>query len=221
VALPGVNGWVNVRRPYPPLRGWITQQIVKLSAAARVGADVALLVDSDMEFVRTFGPEQFLRDGVVRFYRKADAITEQNLPRHVRWHQVSRRLLGLPPAEPPFADYICWPAPWDPAVVRALQARVEEVTGKPWATAIGAELHFSEMILYGVFVDEVLDARAKSYTVDEMLCPEYSEEVPLDRVGLDAFLSVISPADIAVMVSAKSQTPLDVRRQAIAALTSS
>ena len=216
LAIPGVNGWVNARRPYPPLRGWITQQIVKLAAAARLDADVALLVDSDIEFIRPFGPELFLRGDVVRFYRKANAVTEQNLPRHVLWHQVSRKLLGLPPAEPPFPDYICWPAPWDPNVVRALQARIEQVTGKPWATAIGAQLHFSEEILYGVFVDEVLGRSATGYVTDDMMCPEYSEEVPLDEAGLRKFLDATGPDDIAVMISAKSGTPLSLRRTAIA-----
>ena len=216
--LPGVNGWVNARRPFPPLRGWITQQIVKLAAAARLDADVALLVDSDIEFIRPVGPELFLRDGVARFYRKPGAIDER-LPRHVIWHHVARRLLGLPPAEPPFADYICWPAPWDPAVVRSLLARVEQVTGRPWATAIGAQLHFSEEILYGVFVDEVLGAPATGYATDDMLCPEYSDEVPLDEAGLRKFLDGTGPEDIAVMISAKSGTRLDLRRAAIAEAT--
>lgn len=215
VALPGVNGWVNARRPFPPLRGWITQQVVKLAATARLDADVVLLVDSDLVFVRPLRPELFRRDGVTRFYRLPGAIDER-LPRHVLWHQVARRMLGLPPAEPPFADYICWPAPWDPAIVRAMLARVEEVTGRPWATAVGAQLHFSEEILYGVFVDEVLGATG--FTTSDMLCPAYSDEVPLDAAGLDAFLGRVTPSDIAVMVSAKSGTPLDVRRAALARL---
>jgi hypothetical protein len=215
LALPGVNGWVNARRPFPPLRGWITQQVVKLAAAARLDTDVALLVDSDIELIRPFGPELFLRDGVARFYRKPGAIDDR-LPRHVIWHQVARKLLGLPPAEAPFADYICWPAPWDPAVVRALLARVEQVTGKPWATAIGAQLHFSEEILYGVFVDEVLGSPADSFATDDMLCPEYSDEAPLDEAGLRAFLDQTRPEDIAVMISAKSGTNLAQRRTAMA-----
>ena len=215
VALPGVNGWVNARRPFPPLRGWITQQIVKLAAAARLDTDVALLVDSDIEFIRPFGPELFVSGGVARFYRKPGAIDDR-LPRHVLWHQVARKLLGLPAADGPFTDYICWPAPWDPAVVRALLARVEKVTGQPWATAIGAQLHFSEEILYGVFVDEVLGAPATDYATGDMLCPEYSDEVPLDEAGLRKFLDSTTPVDIAVMISAKSGTPLSLRRAAIA-----
>jgi hypothetical protein len=213
--LPGVNGWVNARRPFPPLRGWITQQIVKLAAAARLDADVVLLVDSDIEFIRPVGPDVFHRDGVARFYRKPGAIDDR-LPRHVLWHQVARRLLGLPPASAPYADYICWPAPWDPAIVRSVLARVEEVTGRPWATAIGAQLHFSEEILYGVYVDEVLGAPATNFVTDDMLCPEYSDEIPLDEPGLRDFLARTGPDDIAVMISAKSGTPVALRRSVLA-----
>src|SRR4051794_18560701 len=32
--LPKVNAWLNARRPYPPIRGWVMQQVVKLAAAA-------------------------------------------------------------------------------------------------------------------------------------------------------------------------------------------
>jgi hypothetical protein len=212
--VPGVNGWLNLRRPFPPLRGWITQQIVKLAAAARLDADVVLLVDSDIGFIRPFGVDRFVRDGVARFYRKPDEIDDR-LPRHVLWHRAARALLGLPPGQPPLPDYICWPAPWDPKVVRLLLQRVEQVTGRPWATAVGAQLHFSEEILYGVFVDEVLGAPANSYVTDAMLCHDYSHEVPLDERGLAEFLGRVGPDDIAVMISAKSRTPLPVRRAAL------
>ncbi|MFY1636626.1 DUF6492 family protein [Solwaraspora sp. WMMB335] len=218
VAVPGVNGWVNLRRPFPPLRGWITQQIVKLAAAARSDADVVLLVDSDIEFIRPFDASLFCAADVVRFYRKPDEI-DQRLPRHVHWHEVSRQLLGLPTqATLPLPDYICWPAPWDPRLVRSLLARVQEVTGQPWPTAIGAQLHFSEEILYGVYLDEVLGSPATGNATDDMLCHDYSAEVPLDDVGIRDFLGKVGPADIAVMISAKSRTPMAVRRAAMAEL---
>ncbi len=213
--VPGVNYTVNLRRPYPPVRGWILQQVVKLAAAARVPADVVVLVDSDIVFRRPFGVETFVRDGTVRLYRKPDEI-DQRLPRHVRWHRVARALLGLPPAPMPHPDYVSSLVAWDPAVVRAMQARIAEVTGRPWAEAVAAQLHVSEWTLYGVFVDEVLGAPANGYASDDPLCHCYWDEVPLDRASLDALLAGARPTDIAVMVSAKSRTPLAVRRRAFA-----
>jgi hypothetical protein len=49
VPVPAAKLWVNVRRPYPPVRGWITQQIIKLAAAAQIETEVVLLGDSDIE----------------------------------------------------------------------------------------------------------------------------------------------------------------------------
>src|SRR5687768_12279773 len=103
--LPGLNFSVNLRRPFPPLRGWILQQIIKLAAAARSQAEVVVLVDSDVEFIRPFNADTFRRDGVVRFYQKPDEV-DGRLPRHVMGHQRSRSLLGLPSGPPPYPDYV-------------------------------------------------------------------------------------------------------------------
>jgi hypothetical protein len=40
----------------------------------------------------------------------------------------------------------------------------------------------------------------------------------LDATGLDAFLTGIAPEDVAVMISAKSRTPMDLQRAAMAKL---
>jgi hypothetical protein len=212
VAVPGVNAWVNVRRPFPPLRGWIMQQIIKLGAAARADADVVLLADSDVEFIRPFTPDTFIRDGVVRFYRKPDEI-DQRVPRHVTWHHNSRTLLGLPAAQPPFNDYVASMIACAPSLVRELLERVETVTRRPWADAIGSQLHFSEWMLYGVFVDEVLGARANAFASDDSRCHSYWDETPLDEERLADFLTGIRPDDVAVMISAKSHTPLETRQR--------
>lgn len=212
VKVPFVNGWVNVRSPWPPVRGWIAQQIVKLEAVARSTADVVLVVDSDVQMVRKFDVDDFLVNGQVPLYRLDGAVTSA-LTRHMLWDAVARRLLGVPADESPqHPDYVCWPCLWQPSLVRATLARVEEVAGRDWASAIGRELHFSEMVLYGVYVDEV--ASTSVYT-DDMHCPAISDERALDSAQLSAFLASLTPADVAVMISAKSGTDLELRRAAI------
>jgi hypothetical protein len=211
---PGMNAWVNIDAPFPPVRGWIAQQIVKLAAAASVHADLALIVDSDVEFIRPFGWETFAPTGRLPLYRLPDAVTDA-LPRHMIWHEAARRLLGLPTqTSTALPDYICWPCAWDPAIVRAMLRRVEDATGRAWATAIGRELHFSEMILYGVYVEEVLGTELTGVTA-AMPCRNHPDEIPLDRNGLDRFLDEVAETDVAVMVSAKSGTALVVRRAAL------
>ncbi len=212
-SLPGTKYRVNLRRPFPPLRGWILQQLIKLAAAARADADVVVLVDSDIEFVRPFTADTFRSDGAVRFYRKPDDVDDR-LPRHVRWHRAARALLGLPDTPPPYHDYVSSLLAWDPAVVRQLLERVEQVTGRRWSDAVGAHLHFSEWTLYGVFVDHLMGDEARAFATDDSRCHAYWDEAPLDDAGAREFVARAGPDDIAVMISAKSRTPLRTRRAA-------
>jgi Family of unknown function (DUF6492) len=215
VAVPYSKFTVNLNRPLPPVRGWILQQVVKLAAVAASEDDVVLVADSDVEFVRPVTVETFVRDSVVRFYRKPRAIDEQ-LPRHMAWHRTARALLGLPPAEPPYTDYISSPLACDPTIVRRMLARVTAASGRPWTTAIARLLHFSEWTLYGVFIDDMIGAPANSFASDDPLCLGYWDESPLNRGGAADFLRGVRPTDVAAMISAKSRTPLAVRRAAFA-----
>src|SRR5262249_54201640 len=70
VRVPFINLTINLARPFPPIRGWILQQVVKLAAIAASEDDAALVVDSDVEFIRPFTTETFIRDGNVRFFCK-------------------------------------------------------------------------------------------------------------------------------------------------------
>ena len=63
VPVPFSKFTVNLRRPFPPVRGWILQQVLKLAAVAAFHDDAVVLVDSDIEFIRPFTPETFVRQG--------------------------------------------------------------------------------------------------------------------------------------------------------------
>lgn len=215
--IPFANCWLNLRHPFPPVRGWVTQQIVKLAAAAAMETDVVLLVDSDVMLIREVTAESFAPTGKLELFELPDGV-DQTLPRHHLWHAAARRLLGLAAVQKPvLPDYICWPCAWSPDTVRAMLGRIEQVTGRPWATAIGAELHFSEMILYGVFVREVLGAVTTPPITTAMRCLNHSDESPLDEQALRQLLQNSTPEDLAIMVSAKSGTPLAVRRRVLSA----
>jgi hypothetical protein len=218
VPVPFSKFTVNLRRPFPPVRGWILQQVLKLAAAAACDDNAAVLVDSDIEFIRPFTPETFVRQGVVRFYRKPNADDER-MPRHLVWHRVAGALLGLPPAAPPpYPNYISSLLAWDPAIVRKMLSHVARIAGRPWPTVISAQLHFSEWTLYGVYVDHVIGAPADSFCSDHSLCHDHWAWVPFNLEDAAKFLSGAQAADIAAMISSKSGTPLAVRRAAFAGL---
>ena len=216
VRVPFTNITVNLGQPFPPVRGWIQQQVVKLAAVAASEDDLVLVVDSDVEFVRPF-MEMFVRDGKVRFFRNPNQI-DKRLPRHLTWHRVARALLGLPPAEPPYSDYISSPIAWEPMIVRRMLARVTATTGRPWPTAIARQLNFSECVLYGVFVDCVSGAAANSFASDDPLCLLYWKSAPLNLDSAAHFLLGLRSTDVAVCIQSKSRTPVAIREAAFAAL---
>ena len=219
VALPRANMWLNMHRPVPPVRGWVMQQVLKLQAATLIDAEILLLIDSDVLLVRPVTAETFRRDGVFRFYRK-DAAVDENLPRHLIWHNAARRLLGIPGALPPLPDYVTPFNAWDRCTVLALQDRIQRTTGRPWLDAVAGELHISEFILYGVFVDQVLGEHANVLPTESMLCHSYWHRSPLSLEAAEQFMRALPAEDVAVMISAKSRTPLSVRRAAFQTLTS-
>lgn len=209
--------WINVRRPVPPLRGWIIQQLVKLAVASQMSERIVVTADSDLVFIRPVTAATFASDGRTRLYRLDNGV-DDSLPRHLRWHAVARELLGLPVAPtPPLPDYVSALIPWDRDVVKRMLRRIEDATGRRWLDAVGRELHFSECILYGVYADEFERAEHVTLTADSLLYP-YWDTDPLTADRAAAWLSSVGPDDVAYMISAKSHTPLDVRRAAHASV---
>jgi hypothetical protein len=190
------------------------QQVVKLVIAEILEEEIIVSIDSDVVLVRPIQADTFLTGNRIRFYRQEAAIDDR-FPRHVIWHNVARSLLGLPPAQPPFPDYIHMPCVWDRATVLALQKHIQYVTGRHWVDAVASQLHVSECILYGVFVDEVLGENASIVRTDSMLCHNYYRTSPLSLESACEFVSRISEEDFSIMISAKSRTPLDIRRAAL------
>jgi hypothetical protein len=212
-ALPLTKLWMNFRRPVPPLRGWIIQQLVKLSVADQISERVIVMADSDLVFIRPVTVATFAPGGRVRLYRLDDGVGD-SLPRHLRWHAVAHDLLGLPPAPPPpLPDYVSSLNSWDRDVVKRMLRRVDDVTGRRWLEAVGKELHFSEWTLYGVFADKFERAENVSLT-PESLCVTHWGNVPLTAEGAATLLSSVGPHDVAYMIGSKSNTPLSVRRAA-------
>jgi len=214
--VPGANFWLNLRRPWPPVRGWVMQQIIKLQMAAKVDADLLLLADSDVVLVRPVTGETFRADGRTRFYRRDNEVGT-DLPRHVIWNDVACTLLGVPPEPPPLPDYISPFNVWDRHIAAALQGWIQQTTGKHWLDAVGAQLHFSEFVLYGVFADKVLGGQVNVTETNSMFCHNYWKRTPLDLAAGERFVREMPEQDVAIMISAKSGTPLEVRRKILSA----
>ena len=60
---------VNLGQPFPPVRGWICNNWSSWPRSLQVKMTWCCSSNSDIEFIRPFGVETFVRNGVVRFYR--------------------------------------------------------------------------------------------------------------------------------------------------------
>ncbi|MCG8440305.1 MAG: DUF6492 family protein, partial [Caulobacterales bacterium] len=106
--LPRKNRYVRLSLKSRPIRGWIAQQMVKLSAVAQLRHEHVVMVDSDVFLLKPFSAGQLVRNGLSPLYAKPGAIRggELEFGRHVEWQRVSESVLGLPPADEPFVDFI-------------------------------------------------------------------------------------------------------------------
>ncbi|MCG5220668.1 DUF6492 family protein [Streptosporangium soli] len=215
VRLPLPGGiWVNGLRPWPPVRGWVMQQAAKIAAATVVDADAVLLADSDVVLVRPVAAENFTVDGRLTLLREEGAVTA-SMERHVRWHQVARDLLGLPPSPPPpLPDYVGPLVLWDPVIVAAMRDRIAETTGRSWLEAFTTQLHVSEFIVYGVFADGVLDDDTRPAT-SPPICHNNYDRTAMDHDAAIAFAERLDPGAVGMMISSHSGTPPEVRQAAI------
>jgi hypothetical protein len=211
VSVPRASGLtVNLRRPWPPVRGWVTQQVMKMAGTAAIDARAVLIVDSDAVLLREPTLDEFIHNGHLWHFRRDGAVTT-DMRRHLKWHNVARKLLGVPgTVSAPAPDYVSPITVWDPAVVRSLMEHIANCTGRSWIDAVSGELHVSEFVLYGVFVDHVFGEMA---AFDGPLCHNYYERVPLSPADGSAFADQMPSNAIGAMISSHSNTPDDVRRE--------
>jgi len=133
--------------------GWITQQIVKLSIPQLVSAGPVAILDSDVLFLRPFSLKELGASNPTRSLMRAEPTDEAS--RHREHMHRARELLGLPEG-PSDHHYMACPAIWYPEWVLALQRQLELVSGTDWRRALFDARTFSEYLLYGVFVEEIL-----------------------------------------------------------------
>ena len=145
-----------------PVRGWIMQQVTKLSANFATGADNIVFADSDIQFIRPFSSANIVRDGALRLYRLPGAMSGGE---HLKWHHRAADLLG---EERRYfgADYIGQLITWRRSHLQGLQAHMENISGKPWYRGVARSLRVSEYILYGAYIDAVVDPDERQHYGD-------------------------------------------------------
>jgi hypothetical protein len=133
--------------------GWIIQQIVKLCIPEIISEDVAIILDSDVLFIKP-----------VSIYETFHNTTHKSLTRihlsvgsamHSEYVSRSRVILKLPVGNANL-HYMSWPAIWYKDWVVELQEYLFCLYKSSWQEVLYKANIFSEYNLYGIFIEEVL-----------------------------------------------------------------
>lgn len=188
-----------------PVRGWIRQQIVKLSAAHACKEDYLLFMDSDCFFLKPFEAEKLLDEqGRAPLFR--EEIRE--IDRYRAWYQGAQNILGI---EQPVAYNINYVGPfiiWSRDRLQGLLERIEQVNRRSWQEVICRQVEFSEYTLYGAYVEYLCPENSSHYFDSTIRTLNYWPETPASLEELDKLKQSFSKEHYGGMVSAKSHTPL-------------
>jgi hypothetical protein len=92
---------------------------------------------------------------------------------------------------------------WNRETVKALQQRIEISTGVNWQVALARTLSFSEYMIYGVFVREVLGYENTDHAPSaELVKTSWGWDLTSD-LAIDTFFADFDPKTVAIMINSK------------------
>ena len=182
-----------------PLRGWHVQQLRRIAIAGHVSQDVLVFCDSDVVFVKPFDCGAFRRDGKVRLFRRNDTMAGEVRYDHRLWSRNAGLALGIASPEVSPHDYITTLISWRRDSVLSMCRRIEEEQGCSWVEALGSTRKFSECMVYGRYVDEVLEGAGHFHGSEEFCHVHWFGEA-LSDAEFCAFVADMAPGQVAVGV---------------------
>ncbi len=153
-----------------PVRGWILQQLIKLSTGEHIDSDVYLFVDSDTLFVKPFDVSSIVQGEGVRLYRTSRKPDDYLNKRKNSWHLHAKKLFGLPDHTDLSGEYIAQLVSWRRDTLLELTRFIEDKYCCDWRVKLARTLDFSEYTLYGVYVEHVAGFGAKHILDSQELC---------------------------------------------------
>lgn len=207
-----------------PLRGWHVQQLRRLAIAEHLSEPIMLSIDSDVILVRDFDVDRLQDNGKVRFYKKPSGLmkkvhvpssmmADQQMEENRSWSHCAGQLLGLRADQNHYHDYIQTFIAWRTQTVRDLLNHIAKVHGQSWFKQLIKQRAFSECLIYGRYVDDILNGQDHTQT-DEPLCQVmWFEEENSDQIGktsvLNKFLAGLAPGQVAIGIQSFINLELD------------
>jgi hypothetical protein len=167
------------------IRGWMLQQLLKISISAQSERTAIMHVDSDVCFFRDFKTSEIFDGNNVRFFRALGATRN---PMHRPWIEAASRFLGIDPPQDYHAHYVENCVVWRTDLVRAMIERIEAANETEFHKALFGASTISEYYLYGIFADLVAKDEGLN-AEDTSFCNSYwpnSESEPVDIAKLAA-----------------------------------
>lgn len=153
-----------------PLHGWHTQQLKRIAVAKLITEEGLLYCDSDTAFVKPFDVSDIWIDDDIRFWRE-DGGALQSQSDHLIWKAHAERVFGIKNANQVSHNYVHSPVVWRRQTVLEMCDFIEKLHGRPWVSVIGSTRKFSECMLYGAYVDCVINGKG-----------HYANEKPMSQM---------------------------------------
>lgn len=204
--------WLSTR--LAPLRGWHVQQLRRIAFAEKAEQEVLVYCDSDVVFLKPFDCSTFWQGEQVRLYRRDGGMNALVDLGHRQWSANAGQALGLPAGQKTEHDYITTLISWRRDSVVSMLRHIETLHGKPWIRAVAADRRFSECILYGRYVDEVL-AGSGHFHDDRALCHVLWFGRELDTGGLEDLVAGMKSYQVAIGIQSFIETDLEPLRRMI------
>ncbi|TPK57380.1 MULTISPECIES: DUF6492 family protein [unclassified Mesorhizobium] len=187
--------WLSLKTQ--PLRGWHVQQLRRIAVAAHACQDVLVFCDSDVAFLKPFDCGAFWRDGKARLFRRDGVLAQDGHDEHRTWSRNAGSALGIDPSRNSVHDYISTLIAWRRDTVLAMCSRIEEVHGRNWVEVVGSARKFSECMIYGRYVDDLLDGAGHFHGSEEFCRVHWTGEALSDD-EFRRFVAAMAPEQVAI-----------------------
>jgi hypothetical protein len=201
------SGWF--RREPAKTTGWIVQQILKIAAIDAIPERTLVFTDSDVVLFRTFSCTDLLVDGKVGLLDTDFNNAETRL-----WASEARRLLGLKQRNGDYRNHVGQMICWNREIVKQMRHRMEVQSGRDWREILAQMSTFSEYMIYGTFVREVLGYDAVDHAPSTIRLVKgmwRSGRISLQEINM--FFADFDPRTVALMIHSKADIePADYRQ---------
>lgn len=187
--------WLSLKTQ--PLRGWHVQQLRRIAIAAHAGEDVLIFCDSDVAFLKPFDCGAFWREGKVRLFRRDGVLADEGHEEHRIWSRNAGTALGIDPSRTSVHDYISTLIAWRRDTVLAMCGEIEKVHARGWVEVVGSARKFSECMIYGRYVDDLLEG-AGHFHASEEFCRVHWTGQALSDDEFRRFVAAMAPEQVAI-----------------------